>query len=168
MRNTHTMIKLFSGKAQCLKIGIFNIATTAVMDCFKIHTNDRSNIMRPMESFLYLFFLLEKCYDIDPCLKPGESLDLPGFLGEINPTLWSDGRAADPAIFDDWVEQTDIPHLNEKNVISAIINFLSFYEDQGFYFGRTREILKEIANDEMLKDAAEFSKFMYEKFSYND
>lgn len=124
--------------------------------------------MRPMESFLYLFFLLDKCYDIDPCLKPGESLDLPGFLGEINPTLWSDGRAADPAIFDDWVEQTDIPHLNEKNIISAIINFLSFYEDQGFYFGRTREILKEIANDEMLKDAAEFSKIMYEKFSYND
>ena len=124
--------------------------------------------MRPMESFLYLFFLLDKCYDIDPCLKPGENLDLPGFLGEINPTCWGHGRPIDQAIFEDWVEQTDIPHLNEKNIISAIINFLSFYEGQGFYFGRTKEILQEIANDEMLTDAAEFSKIMYEKFSYND
>lgn len=124
--------------------------------------------MRPMESFLYLFFLLGKCYDIDPCLKPDADLDLTDLLSEINPTLWEYGRPIDPAPFEDWVEQTDIPHLNEKNIISAIINFLSFYEGQGFYFGRTREILQEIANDEMLKDAAEFSKIMYEKFSYND
>jgi|MucameStandDraft_1065616.scaffolds.fasta_scaffold53466_2 hypothetical protein len=123
--------------------------------------------MRRMESFLIMHYLLRRCAEIDIDTSCGD-LFLTDFLSDTDPTLWADGRPMDQAIFDDWVEQTNIPHLNEKNIISAIINFLSFYEDRGFYFGRTKEILQEIANDEMLKDAAEFSKIMYEKYSYND
>lgn len=125
-------------------------------------------MMKSMESFLILYHLLEQCYDIDPGDKSSEELILSDFLSDIDPTLWADGRPMDQAIFYDWVEQTDIPHLSEKNIISAVLNFVSFYEKRGFYFGRVREILQGTSSDTMIKNAIKFARSMYEKYSYSD
>ena len=93
--------------------------------------------MRRMESFLIMHYLLRRCAEIDIDTSCGD-LFLTDFLSDTDPTLWADGRPMDQAIFDDWVEQTNIPHLNQKNIITANKKIHSYYQERGFNIARTK------------------------------
>lgn len=124
--------------------------------------------MKPMESFLMLYSLLDQCYDIDHGDDGDNVMVLGSFLGDIDPTFWDDGYPMDQAVYQDWFLQNDVSKLDQENIIPSVLRFLEFYEDRGFYFGRTAELLQGPQSSEMLKSAAEFSRWMYQKHNYPD
>lgn len=124
--------------------------------------------MKPMESFLMLYYLLHQCQEIDPGDLSSGELILSDLLSGIDPTLWADGRPMDQAIYRDWLEQTDISRLNRGNIISAVLSFVSLYENRGFYFGIVREILLGPERETMIASAERFTKCMYHKHNYPD
>lgn len=131
-------------------------------------TIEGGKTMRCMESFLMLYFLLDQCYRIDHGDDGDNTMVLGGFLGDINPTLWDDGRPMDQAIYQDWITNNDISALSHDNIIDAVIRFLHFYENRGFYFAQTEAILQGQLQSQMIEVASEQTKWMYKEYNYPD
>ena len=119
--------------------------------------------MRVIQSFLMFFYILDQCYEQCP------ENDLGGFLGDISPELWEDGKPMDKAVYNDWKDQNDAALLNSQNIINAALDFLQFYQTKfGFDFSKTQIILENTAGIEMLEKAAAKTDLMYQKHNYDD
>lgn len=119
--------------------------------------------MKPIQSFLMMYYILEQCYDYY------EENDLGGFLGAISPGIFADGLPVDKAIFEDWIEITNLELLNNKNIIKKIYDFLEYYEKKyEFNFSKTTEFLIKYGNKKMVDLAIIKTEEMYKKFNYDN
>ena len=131
-------------------------------------TIEGGKTMRRMESFLMLYFLLDQCYRIDRGDDGDNTMVLGSFLGDIDPTIWDNGRPIDQATYHKWITNNDISALNHDNIIDAVIRFLHFYENRGFYFAQTEAILQGQLQNQMIEIASERTKWMYKEYNYPD
>lgn len=116
-----------------------------------------------MESFLWLYFILDYVWFKAP------SDGLGAFLGMIDPTLWSDGKPIDMAIYGDWIVFTGENTLDESNILGYIKCFsemMSQQTGQDFADNGFLSVLDRIDMSVMDK-AREKVKNMYSKHDYS-
>lgn len=119
--------------------------------------------MKAMQSFLMFFYILDQCYD--QC----QENDLGGFLGSISPELWEDGRPMDKAVYNDWKDKNDIEFLNNQDIANASECFLKYYQTKlGYDFSKTKWLLRNAVNSEMIAKAIDKTNLMYQKYNYSD
>ena len=123
----------------------------------------RIEIMKTIESFLTFFYILDRIYN--HCKEN----DLGGFLGQISPELWGDGKSIDNSVFTDWIMKSNPEVCNEENIVNEIYNFLEYYEKKYRYdFSRTKKYLVESFDKNIIQDVNKKVMRMYQKFNYND
>lgn len=113
-----------------------------------------------MQSFLAFFYLLDKCFEKYP------EDNLGAFLGTISPELWKDGKPMDFAVCNDWYRLNQ--RVNPEYIIDASCNFLEYYETQyGYQFSETRKLLHEFISAEMVTNAYQYARQMWNKHHYD-
>lgn len=118
--------------------------------------------MKPMQSFLIFFYILDQCYF--QC----EEDDLGGLLGAISPELWADGKPMDMAIFNDWQKKSNPETIDASNIIERTYDFLEYYEKEfGFNFFKTKKCLLTIT-DKVLEESCNKTHIMYQKYHYDN
>lgn len=115
-----------------------------------------------MQSFLVLFYLLDRCYAVCP------EDHLGAFLGMISPELWEGGRPMDQAIYDDW-KTLKRENRDRSRIVRAVYSFLEEYEAKyGFCFPKTKERLLRIADENTLERAYSYADERNSIFKYPD
>ena len=119
--------------------------------------------MKTMQSFLIFFYILDQGYE--QCKED----DLGGFLGAISPELLEDGQPVDKAIFNDWQKISDPQTVDANNIMERTYTFLKYYEQEfGFDFSKTKQWLLAIADEQVIEEAYDKTKLMYEKHKYDN
>lgn len=123
--------------------------------------------MKDMESFLMMYFIVEKCYWKD------QEDAMAVFLGESSITYpFADGRPADEAVLGDWKKSIPIPikDLTNENILQYIRSFLEDYQKEfgsGRPFEKTLKRLQEVSEED-IREAAIKTKTAYNKYHYDD
>lgn len=113
-----------------------------------------------MQSFLAFFYLLDKCFEKYPEDNFG------ALLGTISPELWKDGKPMNFAVCNDWYRLNQ--RVNPEYIIDASCFFLEYYETQyGYQFSETRKLLREFVNAEMVTNAYQYARQMWNKHHYD-
>lgn len=121
--------------------------------------------MKEMQSFLMMFYILDQCFD--DC----QESDLGSILGSMSPEFMEDGLPMDTAIFNDWLERTDVTLLNKENIIQAVYRFLNYYESEFEYcFEKTKKMLQAppASVADMVEKAVMQTDKMYQQHAYNN
>lgn len=93
------------------------------------------------QRYLILYHLLDYCYK-NNCTD----LDLPPFLGEMNPYLWEDYMPMDRTVYDEWYKKSK----TTNNLKQSVIEFLESYERKyHFDFKETKIILNGLSDKEI-------------------
>lgn len=121
--------------------------------------------MKEMQSFLMLFYILDQCFD--HC----QENDLGSILGAMSPEFMDDGLPMDKAIYNDWVEHTDVALLNKESIVQEVYRFLEYYESEFEYcFEKTKEVLQDPSGSlvDMVEKAVMRTEEMYQRHSYDN
>lgn len=131
------------------------------MSIVQITLYEQEEEMKPMESFLIFFYILDQGY------AQHREDDLGGFLGACSPELWEDGWPMDMSIYDMWQEFADSKTVNTDNILQKTYEFLQLYERKfGLKFSRTKQWLIQETNMEIVHKAVDNSSTMYQRFQY--
>ena len=126
--------------------------------------------MKKRESFLAFYYLINECFfACKDELSEDENFYLAGFASSICPELWGCGKPITDADFDLWAAQIDTEALNKDNMAEAAVRFLDYYENRfQFDFKKAKETLRRIATPQMVEDALDYARDMYEEYDYDD
>ncbi|MDE7253970.1 MAG: hypothetical protein K2O32_13650 [Acetatifactor sp.] len=117
--------------------------------------------MKPMQSFLIFFYILDQGYN--PCNND----DLGGFLGMISPEIWGNGLPIDMAVFHDWERFSNPETVDMNNIKEKTYSFIEYYERQwGFDFSETKQWFLTAVNEAIVEKAYAKTQLMYEKYQY--
>lgn len=102
-------------------------------------------IMLIQDVYLVMFKMLSDYY-----LNINKSESLGSLLGDMDPHLFSDGKPADPATYNDWydivVKYTEKGEIENKNIVFALQDFLSNYQQRfGFNLEEVIAYFKEMS-----------------------
>lgn len=120
--------------------------------------------MKPMQSFLLFFFILD--YGYNEC--KGED-DLGAFLGTISPELWDDGRPIDRSIYNDWIFKFNPRFVKMSNILNKIYSFLNLYEEKwGYNFSEIKCWILKNADIKAVQSSWKKVEDMYRIYNYAD
>lgn len=117
--------------------------------------------MKPMQSFLVFYYILEQGY------MKYKWEDIAWFLGASSPEFWGDGWPMDKAIYNDWLEFANPKTATKDNIIRKTYDFLKYYEQTfGDDYQKTKQWLIEEADMKTVQTAMDYAIKMYEIYHY--
>lgn len=117
--------------------------------------------MRPIESFLMAFYIMDACYDV--CKED----DLGMFLSMISPELWSDGLPADKEMYKDWKKMVQHTEVTDENIIEQCLAYLQLYRRSlNLRIPETEQFLKTQVTKRLIEWAQNAAQKKCEKHQY--
>ena len=100
------------------------------------------NIMSIQEAYVVMYNILD-----DYC-RESENDSLASLLSDMDPNIFSDKRAADPATYNDWYNCISCyiknGEITEENIIVALKEFLVYYQQEFGY--HLEDVINFISN----------------------
>ena len=139
--------------------------------------------MKKMQSYLLLYYILDKFYWIIHNDKNHELLGPPVIdsygtddeeyfsiaVSPMNPELCTDGYPMDPAPMAAWAEITEGQEITAENIEKYIHQFILYYEtDIGFDLTRAKKLVSTMIDAELYDEAIKYAEEMYEIYQYDD